>query len=197
MSNGWALVICLLEDDPVAPVAPRVLTPEEIAEIDRIDDPEDYIQQRYSDYYFHFQTQLNGRLKKKLANNTYLLRRPDGVLAVRFHNTDILTIFPDNRVVTSTHGTGADKYRGANHRWGHYGGEEQQWHTPATLERLNLYLPGTWRLFGKKPRGEDHASWNWFWYNSSGDYRSRNKQIPYTDGDFISGSGELNAQQNK
>ena len=187
MSDAWALANCLLEDDSVAPASTP--SPEEI---DRIDDPDAYILKRFDDYYFQFDNQLSGRLKKKLEHNTYLIRNPNGVITVRLHNTNIMTVFPDNRVVVDTRGTGADKYLGAQHNWTHYG-QEQSWHTPTTLDRLNRFLPGKWRLYGKKPRDEHHTQWNWFWYDSSGQNRGHN--LPYTDGDFIDGGGELHAQQ--
>lgn len=41
---------------------------------------------------------LNNRQKRKIDNNTYL-ERIDDIFIVRFHNTDIIKIFPDNTQV--------------------------------------------------------------------------------------------------
>lgn len=44
---------------------------------------------------------LNGRDKRKIANNTYLERIGE-VFAIRLHNTDIIKIYPDEtQVITS------------------------------------------------------------------------------------------------
>jgi hypothetical protein len=188
MSNAWAAAIHLLEDDqPVGP--PHELTPEEI---DRIDDPAAYIRQRFEDYYFQFGQKLAGKPKKKLDNHTYLLQHPNGNITVRYHNTDIITITPDNRMVVSTVGKGANKYLGAQtrgyypHPWAHYG-DQIAWHTISTLDRINRFLPGKWKLYGKKPKDEAHTDWKWFWHGG-GD------TVEFTDGDMILGNGELQAQ---
>lgn len=185
MSDAWALAICLLEDDKIVPAGTP--SPEDI---DRIDDPQKYIQQRFEDFFFQFERQLEGRKKKKLELNTYLLRQPNGTITVRYHNTDIITITPDNRIIVSTVGTGAKKYlrMGREHPWAHYG-EQVAWHTPSTLDRINRYLPGKWRLYGKKPRSEPHTDWVWYWYQGRG-----GQPVEFTDGDVVLGTGELKAQ---
>ena len=186
MSNAWAAAIHLLEDDqPVGP--PAEPTPEEI---DRIDDPVAYIQKRFEDYYFQYQYRLGGKKKKKLDRNTYLLQHPNGVITVRYHNTDIVTIYPDNAVRISTRGKGADKYYGAtvnrfgmavSHPWAHYG-EERTWQTRSTMDRLNRFMPGHWRLYQRKG--------DWYWH----DREHPEVAIPFTEGDRILGTGELEAQ---
>lgn len=63
--------------------------------------------------------QLGNREQKKIANNTYLVRRNDGAVAIRLHATDILTFRPDGSVVVKTNG----------------------WTSVTTKARINEYLP--------------------------------------------------------
>lgn len=60
---------------------------------------------------------LGKRDTRKVANNTYLQRRSEGRLAVKLHNTDILTFHPDGSVVFTTGG----------------------WKTMTTKERMNRF----------------------------------------------------------
>jgi hypothetical protein len=66
-------------------------------------------------------TKLQGRnhRSRKIANNTYLERRQDGVIAVRLHNTDVVTLYSDGRVVLNSGG----------------------WRTSTTAQRINSYSP--------------------------------------------------------
>lgn len=65
--------------------------------------------------------QLTGRCKdrRKLCNNTYLLRRDKDTIAVRLHETDIVTFFADGDI---------DIYTGG-------------WNTVTTKDRINGYSP--------------------------------------------------------
>lgn len=67
--------------------------------------------------------QLTGRNKdnRKLGNNTYAERRNGDAIAIRLHQTDILTFHADGRIVANTGG----------------------WKTRTTKDRLNQYLPDT------------------------------------------------------
>jgi hypothetical protein len=56
--------------------------------------------------------------RKKLANNTYAIRRADSI-AIRLHNTDIATFFQDGKIVLNSGG----------------------WKTPTTKDRLNNFTP--------------------------------------------------------
>lgn len=47
---------------------------------------------------------LKKRETKKLANNTYIVRKEANVLAIRLHSTDILTYHPDGRIVVDSGG---------------------------------------------------------------------------------------------
>ena len=49
-------------------------------------------------------TQLNGKDTKKLANVTYLERRSDGDIAVKFYHTDIVIFHPDYSITVRTGG---------------------------------------------------------------------------------------------
>lgn len=73
---------------------------------------------------------LTGRntQRRKLANNTYAERRSGRVIAIRLHQTDIVTFFPDGKIVASTGG----------------------WKTHTTKDRLNDYLPSRiWQKSGR------------------------------------------------
>lgn len=63
---------------------------------------------------------LTGRCKerRKIGNNTYLIRRGKEI-AIRLHQTDIITLTDENEIIVNTGG----------------------WHTVTTKARLNEYLP--------------------------------------------------------
>lgn len=65
---------------------------------------------------------LTGRCKesRKVGRNTYLKRRPNNAIALRFHNTDILTFYKNGRIEVATGG----------------------WNTITTRQRINQFLPG-------------------------------------------------------
>lgn len=71
------------------------------------------------------QALLGKRDRKKLRYANYLHRREEGAIAIRQHNTDILTFYPDGRTLVDTAG----------------------WHTVTTRARLNDYLPHGWRVY--------------------------------------------------
>lgn len=62
---------------------------------------------------------LGNRDQKKIGNNTYLVKRNGGEVAIRLHATDILTFRPDGSVVVKTNG----------------------WQTVITKARINEHLP--------------------------------------------------------
>lgn len=62
---------------------------------------------------------LGNRESRKLANNTYLQKRPDGSIAVRLHATDVVTYKQDGAVVFNSGG----------------------WQTPTTKDRINNFSP--------------------------------------------------------
>lgn len=68
---------------------------------------------------------LTGRnhMSRKLANNTYAQRSGPNI-AIRFHETDILTFRPDGKVVLNAGG----------------------WFQPVTLARMNEFLPAPFRM---------------------------------------------------
>jgi hypothetical protein len=112
--------------------------------------------------------------RRKLENNTYAIlhNRPTDAgtyepafVAVRLHATDILRFYPDNSVVVNSGG----------------------WQTRTTLDRLNKFLPGNWRIYTQKG--------TWYWSLGYGYGRDSDVIQPYTDGDKINSEGELEAQQ--
>jgi hypothetical protein len=65
---------------------------------------------------------------KKIANNTTLRRKNDGSIAVRLHETDIITFTKGGKTTLDTGG----------------------WASVTTKERMNRYMPGNARIAQKK-----------------------------------------------
>lgn len=84
--------------------------------------------------YNELNEKLTGRNKngRKLANNTYAERRGDNI-AIRLHSTDVLTFFPDGKIVVNSGG----------------------WKTVTTKGRINAYLP--------RPFGINQKDFAWYW----------------------------------
>ncbi len=84
---------------------------------------------------------LTGRTpnKRKLENNTYLERRELNAIAIRLHQTDIMTFFPDGTVTVNSGG----------------------WKTVTTKARLNEFLP---HGLGISQRGGI-----WYWFKRGGE----------------------------
>lgn len=76
--------------------------------------------------YQQAELKLTGRnkLRRKLANNTYLERHEDGSIAIRLHNTDVVTFISNGDTRLDSGG----------------------WRTPTTKDRINNYMPGGWRI---------------------------------------------------
>ena len=88
---------------------------------------------------------LAGRQSRKLEGNTYLERRDDFTIAVRFHATDVVTFRPTCTELDS-------------------GG----WHTKTTAERMSSWGPcrvfgsrGGWRVV-PADQGFDSGGWVYF-----------------------------------
>src|SRR5690349_8930926 len=64
---------------------------------------------------------LNGKTSRKLANNTYLQRRDDKTIAVKLHDTDVVTYTTDEKIILNSGG----------------------WRTVTTKERINTFSPLT------------------------------------------------------
>jgi len=107
--------------------------------------------------------------QRKIAKATYLLLWEDQIITLRYHNTDILTVGPDNIVES-------------------YVGHDYQ--TKTSRRRSNDFLPCGWQIYGKGRTSPEE----WYWYNSitnRGTYSS-GYRIPYTSNDRIdANSGEL------
>lgn len=69
--------------------------------------------------YKEAKNQIRNRQSRKIANNTYLKQRDKDAIAVRLHETDIITLYPDGFVTLNSGG----------------------WHTKTTLDRLQTYAP--------------------------------------------------------
>lgn len=72
---------------------------------------------------------MTGRNKdsRKVGNNTYKVRRDDAI-AIRLHQTDVVTVFPDDSIKLDSGG----------------------WRTVTTKERMNAWLPTPWHLWTEK-----------------------------------------------
>jgi len=90
--------------------------------------------------------------KRKIGNNTWLVRMGGGNIAVRLHNTDILTYWPDNRVVLNA----------------------ASWLTVTTKDRMNAFLGwgtissnrGEWEL-AVRFRVTDHDAYRSAWVEAT------------------------------
>jgi len=123
---------------------------------------------------------LFNRPTKKLANNTYAIRHNDR-LAVRFHQTDVVTAYPDGRVVVNSGGG-----------WRPGGGQQAPgWRTSpgtTTMARMNEWLCSGWQIY--KLKGE------WYWFNAAGPRHWETEvRYPYSDLDYIKPDGSLYIQQ--
>jgi hypothetical protein len=91
---------------------------------------------------------------RKLGNNTYARILDDGSVAIRLHNTDVVTIHPDNTYTLATGG----------------------WKTYTTRSRIEEYAPV--RVSGKcETRSWDAGDWTV--RPSHGEWRV---EIPFVDG---------------
>lgn len=69
--------------------------------------------------FLYYKDVLNGRLSKRLQQNTYVHEEAGRKLAIRYHSTDILVLAPDGTITLYSGG----------------------WRTMSTKDRLNAYLP--------------------------------------------------------
>lgn len=67
--------------------------------------------------------------RKKIGNNTYLIRYSD-YIAIVLHYTEVLRFYPDNQIVLDSGG----------------------WQTYTTKNRINTYLPSPYYLLQKKSK---------------------------------------------
>lgn len=82
---------------------------------------------------------LNGRQRRKVANNTYARLEPDGRIVILYHSTDILTFFPNDEVEYQSGG----------------------WLTYTTKERFNSFGAHRVRISQDKGRWFVYAQGNW------------------------------------
>jgi hypothetical protein len=133
-----------------------------------------------TDLYARLEHKLDGKPRKKVANNTYIIRHPDR-LAVRLHQTDVVTAFPDGRVVVNSGG------------WRPGGGKQDYgWRSEpgtTTMDRINSWTPSGWKIYKK-----DHV-WYWFNYAANGHHWDSDTLLPYSDKDTIMPNGYLKAQE--
>lgn len=131
--------------------------------------------------YQRYQQMLGRRDQKKLkGRNTYLIRYEDGRIAVRYHQTDVVTAYPDGKIVVETGG-----WRPGGGRVS-YGWRAEPGTT--TRDRINSYLFSGWHIFQEKHE--------WYWFNHSADQGmwDSDLKLPFNDGDTIYPDGSLQLQ---
>ena len=187
-----ARAICRLLIDDEQPVPPPADPNQLVLDFnpDELLDPEKEIM-RYADkpfpvqgsgptaLYVELQNTLHGRPQKKVANNTYVIDHGDRI-AVRFHRTDVVTAYPDGKVVVDSGGwrPGGGMYAAG---WRDAPGR-------TTMDRMNGYLPSGWRIYKFKDE--------WYWYNIANPNRFGDEwRYPYDDGDLIDPHGSLHIQK--
>lgn len=206
MTRALSIIGRLLEDEPpeLNPQSPEQPEPEGGSEdirdlffrLNRAPDPFQATGIPAEHIFRALSERLGRRRRLKVGTATYLLRLDNQTIALRYHETDVLTFHDDGRTVATTGG----------------------WPTKTTRARLAEYLPGGWRIYSEsfKKHGEEapelyaagggfygpHGGQirggigKLFWYNSStkaGTFES-GWQIPFTDGDEIMPDGKLKYQ---
>lgn len=78
--------------------------------------------------YDDFLSVLNGRQSRKVGNNTYMQQRDEDAIAVKLHDTDVVTALRDGSVVLDSGG----------------------WKTVTTKDRMNKWLPDPWRVWTER-----------------------------------------------
>lgn len=122
-----------------------------------------------TDLYAKLALNIRNRESKKVGRNTYIIKYPDR-LAVRFYRTDVVTAYPDGKVVVKTGGWRPGGGMGAG---------------VTTRDRINTWLTSGWHIF--------QQSYEWFWFNyraNQGMWDSDFK-LPFNDGDTIYPDGSL------
>lgn len=115
----------------------------------------------YSHRYAELDARLTGRCaqSRKVANNTYLQRRPNGDIAVKLHRTDVVTFHADGTATLNTDG----------------------WLTVTSKARINEWLPGGISLSSVK--GRWFLTYPGHWDDVTNTYvASERKAVPYSDG---------------
>lgn len=116
--------------------------------------------------YLRIGSKLNGRARRKIGNNTYVLEFRD-YRAVRLHGTDVIVAYPNGTVKVNTGG----------------------WETRTTLDRINDWLPSGWGIYSLK------STWYWYNRTEDIGWHLAPIMYPFTDGDTISPDGMLNMQR--
>ena len=193
MLNARAILRLLIDDEQ--PVTPPPDDPNQLGldfnsdELDAKDEIMRYAEQPFSvpgagrtDLYQRLTGTLHNRPQKKVGNNTYAVRHNDR-LAIRFHQTDVVTAYPDGRVVVNSggwkQGSGGHGY---NPGWRAEPGT-------TTMARMNDWLCSGWQIYKLKNE--------WYWFNQAGQQRywEADTRFPYTDRDIIQSDGSLRPQE--
>jgi len=122
-----------------------------------------------------------GQRRKKIQNNTYVIDYGNR-LAVRYYQTDVVTAFPDGKVVVNTGGWHPGGHQ-INYGWRALPGA-------STLDRIGhmANTAGGWNIYKK--------NFVWYWFSGGGhvgDWRDT-RRFPFTSGDTIFPDGSLQLQ---
>jgi len=197
MLDARAIFRLLIEEDPPAPMPddPRQMgldfNPDEVV------DPKAEVM-RYAETfripgggptttydYLRGKLRAGGRIRNRQrlgGRNTSIIDYGDRV-AIRYHETDVVTAYPDGKVVVETGG------------WHPGGGQYSPWHgKPAsgvtTRDRIAMMAgtAGGWDIYQK-----DRV---WYWYNRSTGAGNWNddRRFPFESGDTIYPDGSLELQ---
>lgn len=203
MLSARAIYRLLIEDDP--PVTPGPDDPNQLPlgfNQDELLDPKSEIM-RMADQgplsipgreppraYQRMLAQLGNRPRRKIANATYLILNGDGSIASRYHDTDVVTAYPDGKVVIDSGGwrpTGAH----GNHGWKMPAGT-------TTMLRINDWLSGTWQIYRTPMPGVRSGDWEggeWYWYNRGENSGYAGYRLLFNDGDIINPDGSLQLKE--
>lgn len=101
---------------------------------------------------------------------TYIEKRDDGSIAVRYYQTDVVRVTPEGLVTVDTGG----------------------YHTVTTAHRMENYMPSGYRVYRRSRRGQGVADEQLYW-SCPGILEGYEQRL--SDGDTISPDGTLSCQE--
>lgn len=109
----------------------------------------------------------------QLSSTSWLVYE-NGNIALRYHETDVITITPESVVTVDVEG----------------------WFSKNSLSRVSSFLPNDWRIAAKYQKHGGPTGADWFWYNTHSRVGAHSSKIRinFTDGDQITPDGRLHPQ---
>lgn len=129
--------------------------------------------QRYED---HRRGQATGQSRMRKSRTmplkaTFLVKLDDGSIAVRYYDTDVITVTPEGLVTVDTGG----------------------YHTVTTAHRMENYMPHGYRVYRRLRRGDRGISDEHLYWACEGIMAGYEQRL--SDGDTISPDGTLSCQE--